>query len=78
MMNSMTRITAVLGLTATPLLAETMVEDTDSSGSFSMKELTVSYPELTEALFMEMDVDASGEVSPEELTAAVDAGLIEE
>ncbi|WP_273282023.1 hypothetical protein [Pseudooceanicola atlanticus] len=55
-----------------------MVEDTDSSGSYSMEELTVSYPELTEALFMEMDADASGEVSPEELTAAVDAGLIEE
>ena len=50
MMNSMTRIAAILGLTATPLLAETMVEDTDSSGSFSMEELTVSYPELTEAL----------------------------
>ena len=78
MMNSMTRIAAIFGLTATPLLAETMVEDTDSSGSYSMEELTASYPELTEALFMEMDVDASGEVSPEELTAAVDAGLIEE
>jgi hypothetical protein len=28
-MISMTRIAAILGLTATPLLAETMVEDTD-------------------------------------------------
>ncbi|WP_375172815.1 EF-hand domain-containing protein [Pseudooceanicola sp.] len=76
MTKTLTATIALLGLAATPLLAEVMVEDTDGNGSYSMEELAVAYPDLTEALFLEIDADASGEVTKEELTAAVDAGVI--
>ena len=76
MTKTLTSTIALLTFAATPLLAETMVEDTDQSGSYSMEELVVAYPDLTEALFTEIDADASGEVTEEELTAAIDAGVI--
>jgi len=76
MTKTLTATIAFLGLAASPLLADTMVQDTDGSGSFSMEELVVAYPDLTEALFAEIDADASGEVTEEELAAAVDAGVI--
>lgn len=76
MTKTLTATIALLGLAATPLLAETMVQDADDNGSFSMEELVVAYPDLTEALFAEIDADGSGEVTEEELTAAIDAGVI--
>lgn len=76
MINKLATAAALFGLAATPLMAETMVQDTDENGAYSMEELTVAYPELTEEIFGQIDVDQSGEVSPEELTAAVDAGLV--
>jgi Ca2+-binding EF-hand superfamily protein len=76
MTKTLTATIALLGFAATPLLAETMVQDTDDNGSFSMEELVVAYPDLTEALFAEIDADGSGEVTEEELTAAIDAGVI--
>lgn len=76
MTKTLTATLALIGVTATPLLAQGMVQDMDQSGSFSMEELVVAYPDLTEALFEEIDVDASGEVTVEELTAAVDAGVM--
>jgi hypothetical protein len=67
---------ALIAVAASPVLADTLVQDTDENGSFSLEELVVAYPDLTEALFGEIDADASGEVTVEELTAAIDAGLI--
>lgn len=68
---------ALLGLAAGPVLAQTMVEDMDASGGYSMEEMTAAYPELTEETFAEIDVDGDGEVSVDELAAAQEAGLIE-
>lgn len=76
MTKTLTATLAVMGLSATPLLAQGMVQDMDQSGSFSMEELVVVYPDLTEALFAEIDADGSGEVNVEELTAAVDNGTL--
>lgn len=76
MSKTLLSLTAILGLSAAPLMAETMIEDTDANGSYSMEELTVAYPDLTEELFAEVDTDESGDVSPEELTAALDAGVL--
>lgn len=76
MIKTLTTSLALLGLAATPLLADTMVQDTDDSGSFSMEELVVAYPDLTEAVFGEIDADGSGDVTEEELTAAIEAGVI--
>lgn len=76
MTKTLASLTAILGLTAAPLLAETMIDDTDDSGSYSMEEMTTVYPDLTPELFGQVDTDASGDVSPEELTAALDAGVL--
>lgn len=67
---------ALIALIASPVLADTLVQDADENGSFSIEELVVAYPDLTEALFGEIDADDSGEVTVEELTVAIDAGLI--
>ncbi|TNF20424.1 MAG: EF-hand domain-containing protein [Rhodobacteraceae bacterium] len=69
---------ALLGLAAGPLLAQTMVEDTDGSGGYSIEELTAAYPDLTAEGFAEIDADGDGEVSEDELAAARDAGLLGE
>lgn len=71
-------LATVLGLSATSVLAETMVEDSDGSGGYSMEELMTEWPNMTEELFAQIDVDGSGEVSADELTAAKEAGLIVE
>ena len=76
MTKTIASLTAILTLTAAPVLAETMIEDTDASGTYSMEEMTVAYPDLTEEIFAEVDTDASGDVSPEELTAALSAGVL--
>jgi len=69
---------ALIGLAAGPVLAQTMVEDTDGSGGYSMEELAVAYPDLSAEGFAEIDIDGSGEVSADELTAAIEAGVIAE
>lgn len=71
-------LAALIGLAAGPVLAQTMVEDADGSGGYSMEELTAAYPDLTAEGFAEIDVDGDGEVSSDELTAAIEAGVIEE
>lgn len=68
-------LTAILGMTA-PAFAEVIVEDTDQSGGFSMAELAVAYPEMSEDLFAQIDADGSGEVSTDELIIARDVGLL--
>ncbi|MDC0738540.1 EF-hand domain-containing protein [Cognatishimia sp. SS12] len=59
-----------------PALADVMVEDTDGNGSFSLEELQVAYPALTEEIFAEIDTNEDGTISAEELTAAADADLL--
>jgi hypothetical protein len=48
--------------------------DTDGDGMASLAELQVTYPELTEELFMEIDTDADGLVNDEEMAIAVELG----
>ena len=50
--------------------------DTDGDGAFSMEELVVAYPDMTEETFAAVDTDADGSISEAELTAATDAGTL--
>jgi Ca2+-binding EF-hand superfamily protein len=50
--------------------AEVTVADTDGNGAYSMEELLVAFPTLTEAAFKAADANADGAISAEELTAA--------
>ncbi|AKO96503.1 MAG: EF-hand domain-containing protein [Marinovum algicola] len=63
---------------ASPALAQVTVEDTDADGSFSMQELQAAYPEMTVEVFAQIDVDQSGDVSEDELSVALEAGLLTE
>ena len=67
---------AVVAMTAGFAHAQVAVEDTDGNGSYSMEELMVAYPDLTEDVFAEIDMDADGEISMDELTAAQEAEIL--
>jgi hypothetical protein len=56
--------------------AEVVVADADNNGTYSLEELVVSYPDLTQEVFVTVDANADGAVSPEELAAAVAAGTV--
>lgn len=59
--------------------AETSVlteADVDMNGEVTLEEIQVVLPEVTEEVFMEADADASGTLTEDELTAAVEAGVI--
>lgn len=52
------------------------VPDTDGSGSWSLTELQVVWPDLTDEGFFAIDTNADGAVDPAELQAALDNGVI--
>lgn len=76
----MTRLMIALGLvagmTTLPALAQEAPVDTDGNGAWSMEELQVTYPNLTEETFAAMDTDANGEISPAEFDTATGADLL--
>lgn len=63
-----------LGVATATMAAE--VEDADGDGVYSMEELLVAYPTLTEELFGTIDGNGDGAVDDAELTAAIDAGVL--
>lgn len=71
-------ILATSALTATAVFAEDaaapVVADADANGTFALVEVQAVYAAVTEEAFKAADTDASGELSAEELQAAVDAG----
>ncbi len=74
-MKKLTTLAAAAAMAlATQALAE--VQDADENGSYSFAEMQMAYPALTEEQFVALDTDESGELSAEELTAAMDAELL--
>lgn len=70
-------IATLIGLMASSAaFAQATVEDTDGNGVYSMDELQAAYPSLTEEVFAQVDVNADGTVDADELSAAVDAGVL--
>lgn len=75
----MTRLniaTLIAILLTSAAFAQNMVEDTDGDGVYSMEELMVVYPELTEDVFGTIDTNADGAVDADELAAAQEAGVL--
>lgn len=70
-------LAAAMAVTAVQASAAT-VEDTDGDGSYSMDELLVAYPDMTEETFASIDTDGSGDISPDELAAAIEKGVLAE
>ncbi len=50
------------------------VVDTDGNGTFSLAEVQAVYASVTEEAFKAADTDASGELSADELKAAIESG----
>ena len=69
-------LAALLGLGATAAVAETMVEDANGDGVYSMEELVVAYPDLTEDVFGTIDGNGDGAIDAEELAVAEEAGVL--
>ncbi len=73
-------LTAVLGLAAVPVFAQDApapeIADTDGNGTWSLDELMVAYPDLTEEGFISIDANADGAVDQAELAAALADGLL--
>ena len=71
-------VLAASALTATTAFAHgataPVVAATDANGTFSLVEVQAAYTAVTEEAFKAADTDASGELSADELKAAVDAG----
>ena len=76
MKNTVLILGTVLAFSSVQAMVEAMVVHSDGNGAYSMEELAVSYPDLTAEAFAAIDTDASGEVSVEELAAAVEAGTL--
>lgn len=56
--------------------AQTAVEDVDGDGMYSIEELLTVFPNITDELYSEIDVNDDGGVDLEELAAAEAAGLV--
>ncbi|SFK10407.1 hypothetical protein [Celeribacter neptunius] len=65
-----------LTLAAAPAFAQTELVDSDENGTYSMAEMLVAYPDMSEETFAAIDTDESGEISIEELAAAQTDGLL--
>jgi hypothetical protein len=67
---------ATLGLAGTALAQEVTVTDTDADGSYSLEELQIVYPELTQEVFDVIDANGDGGIDEDELAAAQAAGVL--
>jgi hypothetical protein len=63
-------------LTMAQVHAQAMVIDSDGSGGYSMAELASAFPTITDENFRAADTNRNGEISIEELAAAVESGKI--
>ncbi|SDO93352.1 hypothetical protein SAMN05216196_11370 [Lutimaribacter pacificus] len=69
----------VAALLAAPAFALSVSDvDTDGDSLISFAEMAELYPDLTEETFAEVDTGGDEFVDEDELTAALEAGLIEE
>lgn len=68
--------TVVAVVAATAAFAQSSVEDSDGDGAYSMEEVMVVYPDLTEDVYALLDTDGDGTVDAEEVAAAEEAGVL--
>jgi hypothetical protein len=73
-------LASILGLAALPALAQDAaapeIADTDGNGTWSLAELQVAYPDMTEESFTTIDANTDGAVDQAELAAAMADGLL--
>lgn len=63
----------VTAFSATAMQAEI---DVNGDGQASLTEIQLVYPDVTEDLFIEMDLDEDGFINDEEMAAAIDTNIL--
>ncbi len=76
MQNAVLTLSVALIFTGVVAHAQGMVTDVDGSGGYSLAELKAVFPAMSETDFVAADTNHNGEVSLEELAAAVESGKI--
>lgn len=78
MTRNVTAAAAILAITLPAVaLAETSVKmDADGDGSVTMNEFNAAMPDAGEGVFTQIDANADGTLSAEEITAAREAGVL--
>ncbi len=66
---------ALMGLGATAVTAAE-IADTNGDGVYSMDEVKVAYPELTEEVFGTLDANGDGALDAEEVAAGEASGML--
>ena len=75
-MKTLNIVTLLAVLATSAAYAQTMVEDSDGDGAYSMEELMVVYPAITADVFGEVDTNGDGAVDADELAVAQEAGVL--
>jgi len=70
-------LATLFGLTVHAHAMETNAEiDTDGDGAYSMAELQIVYPDMSETVFATIDADQNGLIDMDEMQMAEDAALL--
>ncbi len=70
-------MSAILALFGGMAVAQNMPEDTDGDGLYSMDEMKAAFPDVTEEVLVQIDLNEDGSIDAEELAVAQTAGLLD-
>ena len=70
-------MSAILAVFGGMAVAQTMPEDTDGDGLYSMDEMKAAFPDVTEEVLVQIDLNEDGSIDAEELAVAQTAGLLD-
>lgn len=70
-------ITIACAVFGSAVWAQTMVEDSDGDGVYSMEEMRAAYPDVSEEVLVQIDVNEDGAIDEDELAAALAVGVLD-
>ncbi len=70
-------LAAMLVVVGGMAVAQTMPEDTDGDGVYSMDEMKAAFPDVTDEVLVQIDLNEDGAIDAEELAVAQTAGLLD-
>ncbi len=69
-------ITVACAVLAGTVWAQTIVGDSDGDAVYSMEEVHAAYPEVSDELLVQIDVDEDGAIDEYERAAALAGGVL--
>ena len=70
-------MSAILAVFGGMAVAQTMPEDTDGDGLYSMDEMKAAFPDVTDEVLVQIDLNEDGLIDAEELAVAQTVGLLD-